>query len=489
MLRVSLSLLLLICAGSPAHGEVEEGSVTKIESLMRSQQYDAALETSRVALSRTPRDYRVWTLQGIIFGIQGSEPQAAAAFEKALSLAPTYTPALKGEVQLLYQAHDQRVIPLLNKLLKADPKDATAREMLATSEAREGKCQPAIDNFAALGQVIETHPESLKEYGRCLVVMKQSDKATGIFRLLVSVSPNEVYPRYDLAVLLVHAKQYQSALQALDPLLTAEHPDPDVLSLASEAYEALGDTPHAVPLIREAIVLSPNTPEYYVAFASLCLEHESFQPGIDMLNAGIERIPDNPKLFTSRGLLYAQLAKYDKAEDDFRTAEKLDPKQGVSAYAIDLAELQKSPTGTKAPAIREQIKKHPRDAVFYFLLAKVLMDDGAVPGQARFEEALHSVQQALKLRPDMVDARDLLARIYISSGRNDLAIEQCHVALRDSPSDQAALYHLILALRSTGHTDEIQTLSKQLSDLKQQARQKEADTKRYRLVEQEAPHP
>src|SRR5208282_355069 len=155
----------------------------------------------------------------------------------------------------------------------------------------------------------------------CLVHTKQSQKAIPVFEQLAALLPQRTYPKYDLAVLLVETKQNDAALKVLEPLLAAEQSDPDLLSLASEAYEAAGDTPKAVSLLRQAIVLSPDNASYYNAFAVLCLDHESFQVGIDMINAGMQLISGDPSLYISRGLLYAQLAQYDEAEADFKTAE------------------------------------------------------------------------------------------------------------------------------------------------------------------------
>jgi tetratricopeptide (TPR) repeat protein len=94
----------------------------------------------------------------------------------------------------------------------------------------------------------------------------------------------------------------------------------------------------------------------------------------------------------------------------------------------------------------------------------------------------------VKLKPDLVDARDLLASIYTRSGQYDLAIEQCRLALQDSPSDETAIYHLIVALRhspQTNQPDEIPMLVKRLSQLQQASRQQQTDRKRFQLLEQQ----
>lgn len=287
--------------------------------------------------------------------------------------------------------------------------------------------------------------------------------------------------------MLLETKQHDAALKVLEPLLAADQSDPDLLSLASEAYEAAGDTPKAVSLLRQAIVLSPATAGYYNAFALLSLDHESFQVGIDMVNAGMQGIPDDPSLYISRGLLYAQLAQYDEAEADFETAERLDSAQSLSSYAMDLAELEKNNPVKALSEVRSQLKAHPDSALHHYLLAKLLEKSASgMPGKAS-SEAISSALTAIKLKPDFVEARDLLASMYFASGQYRLAIEQSELALHYAPADQSAMYHLIMALRHSGQSgdrEKIQALVKRLSESQQASRQKDSDRKRFKLIEQ-----
>ena len=130
------------------------------------------------------------------------------------------------------------------------------------------------------------------------------------------------------------AGKNEDAIGTLQPLLSGETAEPDVVSLASEAYEAVGDTPKAVSFLRRAIVLQPGNPDFYVRFAGLCLSHDSFEAGLHMVNAGLKNLPKEPSLYIMRGLLYGQLTQYDKAEQDFETAEKLNPAGATGAYAL-----------------------------------------------------------------------------------------------------------------------------------------------------------
>ena len=212
-----------------------------------------------------------------------------------------------------------------------------------------------------------------------------------------------------------------------------------------------------------------------------------------MVDAGLQRIPNDPALYLSRGLLYAQLADYDKAEADFSTAEHLDGGQSLSSYAKDLSEMQKSQSekrgsGEEVAQIRAQLKAHPDSALLHYLLAKLLANEGSGANTSVSAEAVESALAAVRLKPDLVDARDLLANIYLRSGKYSLAIEQCRLALQYAPADQDAMYHMIMALRRSGQagqSKEIGPLVKRLSELQQASLRQDTDRKRFKLVEEQ----
>lgn len=494
MFRSGFAVFFVWAAVFAAQGQQANAPIAAIESLIRSQQYDQALESARSALQQAPGNFQLWTLEGVVLSLKGRSDGAINAYEKALSLSPNYPAALRGEVQLLFTAQDKRAIPLLERILKADPRDKTAHEMLALLEAKQGNCKIANEHFLQSGDVIATHPQSLEAYGNCLVNTQRQQEAISVFEQLSALLPQRTYPKYDLAVMLVETKQYDAALKILEPILAADMSDSDILSLAAEAYEAVGNTPRAVALLRQAIVLSPTNSSYYISFAALCMDHDSFQVGIDMMNAGLFRIPGNPSLYISRGLLYGQLAEFDKAEADFNTAERLDGKQSISLYAKDIVEFQRDMSDKTHPdkalsisEIRAQLRAHPDSALLHFLFAKLLVNEDSDTGIKVTDEAMNSALLAVKIQPDLVQARDLLASMYMSYGKYGLAIEQCRLALQYAPSDRTALYHLIIALRRSGQSgerDEIEKLVKRLSDLQQSGLQQETARKRFKFVEQ-----
>jgi tetratricopeptide (TPR) repeat protein len=482
-LRACLILLLTL---PPMFAQNSSASVSDIEALIRAHDYDQARAMVQNALRSAPRNAHLWTLQGILNSIAGKTADASRDFETALKIAPDDPAALRGEVAILYKAQDKRAIPLLERILAQDANDSTAHEMLATLREKQGNCKDAVEQFALAGAATTSHPLSLESYGKCLMQLERPANAVPVFQQLAAALPQQAWPRYDLAVALAESSQNQAAIEALAPLTAGDHPDPDALRLASDAYEATGDTPKAVALLRQAIVLNPNEPGYYVAFTALCLNHESFKVGVDMLDIGIRHVPESSSLYIARGLLYAQVAEYDKAEADFRVAEKLDAAQGISAFAIDLTDLQKNKPAEAIEHVRAQLRVHPRSALLHFLLAKLLWGQGNEAGSPAMAEARKEAAAAIALKPDLNEAHDLLADIAIASGRYGDAEQQSRTALGTDPSDQTAIYHLIVALRHDHQgqaATEIPALVKRLSALQQQSLDQETARKHFSLVE------
>jgi tetratricopeptide (TPR) repeat protein len=211
-----------------------------------------------------------------------------------------------------------------------------------------------------------------------------------------------------------------------------------------------------------------------------------------MVGAGLQRITNNSSLYISRGLLFAQLAQFDRAEADFKTAEHFDSAQSLSSYATDLAEIEKNHSENAISRIRSQVKAHPDNPLLHYLLAKLLTSEGSDTEIKASGEAIRSALLAVKLKPGFVDARDLLASMYMRSGQYKLAIEQSRLALQYAPSDRTAIYHLIISLRNSGEsqrTDEMPALVKRLGDLQRDSLKQDTERKRYKLVEQQAAPP
>jgi tetratricopeptide (TPR) repeat protein len=305
----------------------------------------------------------------------------------------------------------------------------------------------------------------------------------------VALRPEDPRERQILASVELMNHKSKDALEALQPLLDGQNADSTTLELASRAYEDSGDTPQAVAALRQALLLDPKNVSLYLDFATLCFAHESFQVGIDVVSEGLLLQPKADELYVARGVLYVQLAEYDKAEGDFEKAYELNPNQSLSTAAQGLAAVQANDLDHALVSVQEKLKRKPNDPLLLYLQADLLSQKGVAPGTPEFQLAMRSAQKSVALQPTLASSRAVLAKLYMQTGQYQEAIVQCRKALSIDPKDQAAVYRLIQALRKTGQKKEIPPLLERLAALREQATQEERERYRYKLLEEDTPAP
>jgi tetratricopeptide (TPR) repeat protein len=476
-------LLAFTLLFAPALAQNARHPVDAVAEALRDRDYSRALQLLKPALEASPDNAELWTMQGVAYAHEGREKEALPSFRRALKLSPDYLPALKGAIQIEYEEGSKEAIPLLQRVLRLHPDDITSHGMLAVLEYQQGNCAAAAVHFEKAGALFDSQPAGLHAYAACLVKLQQPGKAALVFQRALALHPNDRRERRLLASIQLMAHQSDAALATLQPLLQSPDPEAQTLELAATAYEDNKDTPRAVSTLRQAILLDPQDVNLYLDFANLSYAHDSFQVGIDVVSDGINLQPKAAALYFARGVLYIQLAQYEKGEADFEKAYELDPSQSLSSAAQGLAAAQQDNLDLALAKVQASLAKRPDDAIMLYLQADILAEKGADPGTSEFKTAMRSARRAVVLQPALADAREVLASLYLQQGQYKDAIQQCREALQSDPKNQAALYHLIQGLRKTGDMKEIPDLLKRLAVLRKQAAREQSERYQYKLVE------
>ena len=463
-----------------------QDAISTITTALHAHDYRQAAELARAAIQQSPSDPQLWTLQGVALAGLGNKQEALASFHGALKLAPNHLPALQQEAQLYYEAGDLAGVPVLDHILRLKPGDPMSHAMIAVLEYKHGNCPAAVPHFAKSGDLLDSQLEGLHAYATCLVRLKKLDEAEPVLKRAVRLQ-DDPREREVLASIQLMTHKPQSAVATLEPLISSSNADAETLELAAKAYEDAGDTEKAVSALRQAILNDPQNVNLYLDFANVSAAHESAQVGINVVNDGIAQQPNAAQLYFARGVLYVQIADYAKAEADLEKSYELDPSQSLTAAAQGLLAVQQNDLDRALVDVRQKLKLKPNDPLLLYLQADVLTQKGAEPGTADFELALQSAKKAVSLRPGLAAARTVLAKLYLQSGQNQQAADQCRKALEIDPKDQTSLYRLIQALRKTGKTADVPELLKQLAVLRQESAKEQKQRYRYKLVEGDTP--
>ena len=314
-MHMSGFLKLVVCLGCVAVGACAvqpDDPIAQIKGLLRNGNAAEADRRCDLALRLFPRSAALWTLKGLASDSLHKTGQALKAYYSALEIDREYLPALEGAAQDEFRKRSQKAVPLLERAEKVRPADSTIQAMLGTLAYQRHDCRKAVVYFERIPPVPEWSIGTLQEYGTCLGRLEDWKRATTVFSSALDREPTNDEARYNLAVAEFQTGQYSSVVETLNPLLQRDPPDPESLGLAAEACESLFDTPRAVDLLKKGIAAYPENPEFYVAFANLSLTHNSFQVGVDVVNAGIARLPREASLHFARGILFLEMGEYDE---------------------------------------------------------------------------------------------------------------------------------------------------------------------------------
>jgi tetratricopeptide (TPR) repeat protein len=461
----------------------DSATVDGVSTALRAKRFDQALQDTQILLTKDSHNPRIWTLQGLAHSGLGDQESALADFRNAVRFSPDYLPALQAEAQIEYADNDPACTGTLQHILKLDPRNEVSHAMLGAISYTKHDCPATVTHYAASERTIQSQPAALTQYAECLWKQRETDKAVQIFSRTVALTPLDWQPRYNLASVQLMSGHPQDAVDTLGTLIAEKEVDARVLDLASSAYEGVGNTPRAVELLRQAILLDPANVSFYLHFADLCFAHKSFTVGVDVLNAGLKKSPSAAPLCLARGILSVQLGQMAQAESDFAEAARLDPSQAYSSVALGLTELQQSNLPAALEVVRAKAKQETSNAYLHYLHAEILRQSGAEPGTAEFSEAMEAAQRAIRLQPRFPLALDLLGTFYLRQNKPDLASQQFRKVLAIEPANQSAIYHLILASRKTGATGAVPELMKRLAEAKSRSRKLEEQNEHYTFVE------
>jgi tetratricopeptide (TPR) repeat protein len=453
----------------------------RAEVLVRDHQWDAGLEVLRPLLAADPGNVKALNLAALAFTGKGEIRQADEYFKKALSVDPTFVPALKNLAinefnakHLLLAIKASPDDPVINLYLgelsyeqqkfalaaAALPKaavflarDPNVAAHLAVSYLSIGERQKALDLLDKLPPSGLT-PQSQFVLGVKLAGADLFQNAVPYLLAVREAQPDSYDAAFDLALCYLNLKQYPQAIELLRPLPNRGPETAEVYNVLAEAYEGNGETQKAVDSLRKAIALAPDDENNYLDFAALCLDHQDFPAGLQVLNVGLGIHPKSDRLFFERALLYATEDKFELAEKDFQHAAVLAPDSDSSYRGLGRLYLE---TGNAAQAIetlRKRLREKPGDADLLYLLGEALVQSGAHPVDAAYQEAQSAFERSVKLDPNQCLPRVSLGKMYLENDRVTDAVAQLEQARTINPKEKSTYWQLAVAYRRLGETDQ-----------------------------------
>jgi len=291
--------------------------VTTTRMQMSTGSHGDVIGAAQKALAADPTNATLAFNLGVALSGDKQYDAAAAAFEKAASIAPD-AETYNNEGNALYQAGKQdEAITAYTRAIAKDPTYANAYLNRGDVYARQKKYTEAVADYS-----------NYLKYGKNLT----AEQTTRIYRTR--------------ATAYVNLKNYPSALQDYNKVLAATPNDADPLYGRALAEYGTGDYDHAIADLRAAITTGKAGANTTLFLGTLLVEMRDFSGAVAAYTSFILNAPRSHKdlveAYVGRGLAYAASDDADKAVADYDQATTLAPTDPRPFYNKGIALEQKA---------------------------------------------------------------------------------------------------------------------------------------------------
>lgn len=192
----------------------------------------------------------------------GRPADAAAAFQRAVDLAPDYAPARSGLGSALrLQGRSEEAIDQLRRAIDLSPDFDDARTNLANAFADRGQWTEAIARYQ---EVVTRRPDSVDvqtNLGIALARSNRPEEAARHFRASVALAPDTAKPHVNLGQILLTLGNVGEAVDELSRAVEIDPADAPAHYELGHAYLAGQRFTEAIEQFRLTVALSPSSVE------------------------------------------------------------------------------------------------------------------------------------------------------------------------------------------------------------------------------------
>lgn len=467
-------------------------------AVSQNQLADARKEVD-AALKITPNSLQARYTQALIDFQEKKIERARDRLAAVLKTAPNFVSALLLGGAIEYALGNMQTAEAhLNKVTKAMPDNRYALRLLAAAQLRLGRPDDAERTLAAALKSGQPDPGMLVVAGEIALAKKDFAQASLYFEQAAKLSPDNADIRTELGIARLaqgdsraladlqsaagmggagnradtvlildqlKRKQFDAALASISALEKKQPADPLSWNYRGAAYLGKQDQARARDSFNQALKLDPA---FFPAATNLAqLDLQDKQPAA--ARQRFERVLEaNPKHLDAM-LALADLAQRSQDEKSFvawlEKASAVHPQALQPRIALARHLLAKGDRNKALTVAREAVNAQPDNAVALDLLGNTQLALGDTanalnsyrklverqPGQAAplvklataqvvakaYAAARKTLQDALRIQPDLLDAQAMLVGIDIQGARLDDALKQARQVQQQKPASPA----------------------------------------------------
>ena len=330
---------------------------------------------------------------------------------------------------------------------------------------------PQTSNSQAASDRWDLRPDSqaAEELQKGTALTRAGSFAEAIPHLLAARGrvSNDYAASFNLSLCFVATGQPTQAIPILTGLRAAGHNNADVNNLLAQAYVGDGQNRKAMEALQEASKLTPENEKLYLFVADACMAKQEYAVGLQVVDLGLDHLPNSAYLHYQRGMFLASLDELDAGKKDFDQARGLAPETEIAFVAAAQKAMFEGDVSDAVRAAREGVKKGYHHYLLLTLLGEALLRSGIAPGQPEFTEAQEALEKSVAERPNYAGSQLALGKLALLGNRMDDAIAHLETARDLNPNDASVYSNLAAAYRRRGDLQKAQNMLAVLANLNQ----------------------
>ncbi len=434
-----------------------------------------------LAARLAPQSARTRNNYGAILLCLNRTGEAAAEFEASLRLDPDQAKALVNLAQIRFDSHTHEGLRAAEDLFRradALAPDAEIARALTVIALRCNDRERAADCYRAYAKRLASAggnaPDAAvrSELGGALLEAGLLDEAELELKATLGVDASNADTVVRLARVYLARKDIPAAGRTLEAALARKVEAPAIYALLAVAYEKSGHVENAIPAMRLAIQLDPQSEKYRFQYAILLTDANAPAAALIRLNEALQSFPKSVRLWLALGLANLKMSNNGEAAQAFNHAIELDPEFAQGYACLGMTRVAAGQYEAGARLYEQALQRNPRIAVVHYLLADALLRK-ADADSARIDTHL---KQAIQMDATYAPARLALGKLYARAEHLPEAVVEFERVVGLDPNLAEAYYQLGRAYSRLKRTAEAQaalTTFKRLSDAQKEQEQKE----------------
>ncbi len=450
---------------------------------LRRGEFDKTMEAAQRILDKKPDNPLPYNLMAAAYEGKKDLPNARDNYEKALSVAANYTPAMLNLARLDLQANDPASArQRFDSVLKVEENNVQALLGLAKIAKDERRYQDALQ---LLERASWHNPGALQPRLILAEVYLQEGNANKALRPITEAS--RLAPRNTRVLLLLGQSQLASGdqkagLETFRKLIELDPDSPDTHFRYSVAQLANQDVEGAKASLEQALTLDANHLRSQIALANLELQAGNSDAAARIAQELKNNHPKKPAGYVVQGDLLMQQQRTAQAVSAYKTAYAIAPNRALLLKLFNAETASGNSVGAMEH-LRFWIDDNPNDVPIRLALAQTLYKaENTAAAAAEYEQvlevqpsnmialnnlaglymktnsarALELAKQAHDQAPERPEVLDTYGWILVNTGDVQQGLRILKTAVLGAPKNLDIRYHLAAARAQAGEREQAQ---------------------------------